>query len=66
MKPITFLYNVSIIALDNSNNYSVWNLGVSFDAIKRHILRKKEQWNCKTSFVITRHVVENPYALVGW
>ena len=66
MKPITFLYDVSIIALDSSENYSTWTMGVSFDCIKRYILRKKKEWKCKTSFVITRHVVPNPYALTGW
>ena len=66
MKPITFLYDVSIIALDGSNRYSSWTMGVEFYAIKSLILRKKKQWDCKTSFVITRHIVENPYALVGW
>ena len=53
MKQIVRLYDVKVFSKD-SDKFSVWTLGVPFDAVKRHILRKRKEWG-SIRFYISVH-----------
>lgn len=53
MKQIVRLYDVKVFST-NDDRFSEWTLGVSFDAVKRHIIRKRKEWG-SIRFYISVH-----------
>ncbi len=53
MKPIVRLYDVKVFST-NDNRCSLWTLGVPFDVVKRHIVRKRKEWG-SIRFYISIH-----------
>ena len=52
-KPIQRLYDVEVYS-NIDDRFSKWTMGVTFDCIKRHVLRKKKEFK-SIRYVISLH-----------